>query len=159
MWNHALTFDKGSQNSVFGMCCSLGEGRGCFPQLSRAAHLAPIHWGTAQGMALTTHLSLAQRLAMSRAIPHTPLVPVWHTMERPSLCYFWQMWLTLHRNRSIHDLIIVLPKDYCLRCHTCTFEDSNLRTSHLHFLPAWSNLMKHLKHHRYCKSLLELPNV
>jgi hypothetical protein len=63
---------------------------------------------------------------------------------------------TVHRTGSLHDLIITLPEDYCLGCYTFTFEDSNLRTSHLQFLPALSHLMQHLKHHSYCKSLLEL---
>ena len=65
----------------------------------------------------------------------------------------------VQRNRSLHDLIIVFPEYSCLLgCHSCTFEDSSLRTSHLQFLPAWSHQMKHLKYHKYPKSLLELPN-
>jgi len=68
-------------------------------------------------MALTTHLYLAQKLAISRATPHTP----------PCACMahhgkaFTVLLLTnvansafivaetVHRNRSLHDLIIVLP--------------------------------------------------
>lgn len=106
-------------------CCRAG---GRFCTAVQGSPPSPSTMGTGQGMALTTQHYLVQRLTMSRSFPHTPLCnytthhgkafTVLHLTNSAS-----KVVETVHRNRSLHDLITLFAEDYSLLgCHnTCTW--------------------------------------